>query len=32
MIARVDLVRRGRGWLLSFSNGNDPLPPLAAVR
>lgn len=25
----VDLVRHGRGWLLSFSDGNDPMPALA---
>lgn len=27
--ATVDFVRRGRRWLLSFSDGNDPLPVLA---
>jgi hypothetical protein len=29
--ATVDLVRRGRRWLLSFSDGNDPLPALAGT-
>jgi hypothetical protein len=24
----VDFVRNGRRWLLSFSNGNDPMPAL----
>jgi hypothetical protein len=27
----VDLVRHGRGWLLSFSDGNDPMPALAGA-
>lgn len=27
----VDLVRQGRRWLLSFSNGDDPLPALAGT-
>jgi hypothetical protein len=27
----VDLVRRGRRWLLSFSTGVDPMPALAGV-
>ena len=29
--ATVDFVRRGRRWLLSFSNGTDPLPALAGT-
>ena len=29
--AAVDLVRDGRRWLLSFSNGTDPLPALAGT-
>ena len=29
--ATVDFVRRGGRWLLSFSNGNDPLPALAGT-
>jgi S1-C subfamily serine protease len=29
--ATVDLVRDGSGWLLSFSDGNDPLPALAGT-
>jgi hypothetical protein len=29
--ASVDFVRRGRRWLLSFSDGNDPLPALAGT-
>jgi hypothetical protein len=27
----VDLVRQGRRWLLSFSEGSDPMPALAGV-
>jgi hypothetical protein len=27
----VDLVRQGRRWLLSFSNGNDPMQALAGT-
>jgi hypothetical protein len=27
----VDLVRHGRRWLLSFSDGSDPIPVLAGV-
>jgi hypothetical protein len=27
----VDFVRRGSRWLLSFSDGNDPLPALAGT-
>jgi len=27
----VDLVRHGHRWLLSFSEGNDPMPALAGV-
>lgn len=27
----VDLVRHGRRWLLSFSDGNDPMPALAGA-
>jgi hypothetical protein len=29
--ATVDFVRRGRRWLLSFSDGGDPLPALAGT-
>jgi hypothetical protein len=29
--AVVDMVRRGDRWLLSFSNGNDPMPVLAGT-
>lgn len=29
--ATVDFVRRGRRWLLSFSDGNDPMPALAGT-
>jgi hypothetical protein len=29
--APVDFVRRGGRWLLSFSDGNDPLPALAGA-
>jgi hypothetical protein len=29
--ATVDFVRRDRRWLLSFSDGNDPLPALAGT-
>ena len=29
--ASVDFVRRGSRWLLSFSDGNDPLPALAGT-
>jgi hypothetical protein len=29
--ATVDLVRRGGRWLLSFSDGADPLPALAGT-
>lgn len=29
--AAVDFVRRGRRWLLSFSDGDDPLPSLAGA-
>ena len=29
--ATVDFVRRGRRWLLSFSDGTDPLPALAGT-
>jgi hypothetical protein len=29
--AVVDLVRRGQAWLLSFSNGRDPMPVLAGT-
>jgi hypothetical protein len=28
---RVDLVRGPRGWLLSFSDGDDPMPALAGT-
>jgi hypothetical protein len=28
----VDLVRRGRRWLLSFSHGDGPMPELAGAR
>jgi hypothetical protein len=27
----VDLVRQGQRWLLSFSDGGDPMPALAGV-
>jgi hypothetical protein len=29
--ASVDLVRRGGGWRLSFSDGDDPMPALAGT-
>jgi hypothetical protein len=29
--ATIDFVRRDRRWLLSFSDGNDPLPALAGT-
>jgi hypothetical protein len=29
--AAVDFIRRGRRWLLSFSDGTDPLPALAGT-
>jgi hypothetical protein len=29
--ATVDLVRGGSGWLLSFSDGDDPMPALAGT-
>jgi hypothetical protein len=29
--AVVDMVRQGDRWLLSFSNGNDPMPVLAGT-
>ena len=28
---QVDLLRHGDGWLLSFSDGDDPLPALAGT-
>jgi hypothetical protein len=31
-IVRVDLVRQGTRWLLSFSDGDDPMPELAGAR
>ena len=29
--AAVDMVHRGGKWLLSFSDGNDPMPALAGT-
>jgi hypothetical protein len=28
---QIDLVRKGRRWLLSFSRGSDPMPALAGI-